>query len=86
MDIVNGSTFPAVNLLVDIQRFIGTGIAKGYYTMIGNDAQADKEKASKYLFKILPVTKELANYAALYSNDFAKEFGIKISSQNGSTR
>lgn len=85
-DIVNGSTFPAVGVFVDIEKFIKTGIAKAYYKLIGDDQQAGKEHPAKYVFKILPVTKELVTYMAIFNNDFAKDFGIKISSQNGSTR
>lgn len=85
-DIVNGSTFPAVGMLVDIEKFLKTGIAKMYYEMIGDYPQADKEKVSRYVFKILPITKELVTYGAIFNNDFAKDYGIKISSQNGSTR
>lgn len=86
MDIVNGSTFPAVNLLVDIQRFISTGFQKAYYEMIGDTQDASQEKVSKYIFRILPITKELMSWVAIFNADFAKEYGIKISSQNSSTR
>lgn len=86
MDIVNGSSFPAVNLLVDIQRFISNGFAKAWYEMIGDEVGAGKEHPAKYLFRITPGVKELMNYVAIFNNDFAKEYGIKISSQNGSSR
>lgn len=85
-DIVNGSTFPAVGLLVDVEKFLKTGIAKAFYKMIGDDQKAQSEHPSKYVFKILPITKELVTYMAIFNNDFAKDYGVKISSQNGSTR
>lgn len=85
-DIVNGSVFPGVGMLVDIQKFLKTGIAKTYYNMIGDDKAADRQKMAKYVFKILPVTKEMMTYIAIFNDDIAKEYGIKISSQNGSSR
>lgn len=85
-DIVNGSLFPAVGMLVDLQRFFTTGMAKLWYTIIGDEQKAGKEKVSRYLFKVLPVTKEFMTYVALFNADIAKDYGIRISSQNGSSR
>ncbi len=73
-------------MLVDVEKFLKTGVAKAYYDLTGNSEQAGKEHPSRYIFKILPITKELVTYGAIFSQDFAKDYGIKISSQNGSTR
>lgn len=85
-NIVNGSVFPAVGLLVDVQKFMYTGLKKIYYHMVGDEQKANKEKAAKYLFKIMPITKELLTYIAIFNDDIAKEYGIKLSSQYGSLR
>lgn len=85
-DIVNGSTFPAVGVFVDIERLMKTAVAKLYYEIAGDQKQAEKEKISRYVFKILPITKELATWIAVFNADFAKDYGVKISSQNGSSR
>jgi hypothetical protein len=84
--IVNGSVFPAVSLLVDIERFLTGAFLKIFYRMIGEDEEAEKQKVAKYLFRIMPITKELITYLAIFNDDLAKEYGIRISSQYGSTR
>lgn len=85
-DIVNGSVFPAVGMLVDIQKFFTTGIEKIFYRIIGDDEAAERKKVSKYLFKVLPITKELMTYVAIFNDDIAKEYGIRVASQSGSIR
>lgn len=85
-DIVNGSVFPAVSLLVDIQKFLTTSIMKGFYYAIGDEEMAEKQKASKYLFRVLPITKELLTYLAVFNDDLAKEYGVRLSTQHGAIR
>lgn len=85
-DIVNGSAFPAVGILVDIERFIKTAGLKLIYELAGEEEKAKNEKVSKYLYRILPITKELMTYVAIFNADFANDYGIKVSSQNGSSR
>lgn len=85
-DIVNGSAFPAISILVDIEKFLKGAAVKLFYELSGDDQKAENTKISKYVYKILPVTKELMNYAAIFDADFAKEYGVRVSSQNGSSR
>lgn len=85
-DIVNGSIFPSVGMLVDIQKFFTVGIEKLFYLTIGDEKSAEAKKMSKYLFKVLPITKELMTYIAIFNDDMAKEYGIRLSAQNGSIR
>jgi hypothetical protein len=40
-----------------------------------------KTKTLKYLYKSLPITKELMTYIAIMNNDWADDMGIKIQSQ-----
>lgn len=85
-DIANGSIFASVGLLVELQKFLVKGISKTYYEMIGDDKAAENIKLSKNVFKMLPITKELVNYFAIFDHDIAKEFGLQVSSSNGSTK
>jgi len=85
-NIVNGSVFPAVHLLVELERFIGTGILKGWYYMLGDresERYAEDLKPSKYLFRMLPITKELLTYLAIFNEDIAKEYNIRVQSRYG---
>jgi hypothetical protein len=86
---LSGSTFPALGLFSDIEKFIT------HFTMetTGLDlSQRDKtpeqvrESAQpvKYAAKMLPITKSLITYLSLFSEEFAKEFDITI--QNKSNR
>lgn len=83
-NILNGSVFPAVGILVEAQRFITDVILKLFYKTIGEDEKADRKKVSKDLFRMFPITKELVTYIAIFNNDMAKEYGIRINTQYGS--
>jgi hypothetical protein len=85
-DIINGSIFPAAELLLEVQRFLGSSMTKAFDLAIGNEAAADKQHPAKYFFKMMPITKELVNYIAILNEDFAKKYDIRISSKNGSSR
>lgn len=84
--ILNGSVFPAVGLLVDFQKFFTTALEKLYYIAIGDEEAADTKKVSKYLFRMMPITKEMIQYIAIFNNDIAKEYGIRMNAQYGSVR
>lgn len=85
-NIVNGSVFPAVNLLVDIEKFFAAGFKKIFYRIIGDDEEAEKQHAAKYLFRIMPITKELITYVAIFNEDLARDYGVRVTSQYGSFR
>lgn len=85
-NILNGSVFPAVGILAEAEKFIQTIIEKLYYEATGQDEKADRKKVSKYLFRMFPVTKELITYVAIFNNDLAKEYGLKINTNYGSIR
>lgn len=84
--ILNGSVFPAVGVLVEAQRFFSDLILKLYYKAIGDDEAADRKKVSKHLFRMLPITKELITYVAIFNDDMAKDFGVRINTNYGSIR
>lgn len=85
-DIVNGSIFPAAAVLVDAQRLFTVIIEKLFYKAIGKDEIADRKKVAKYLFRMMPITKELITYVALFNADLAKDLGVRMTTQYGSIR
>ena len=85
-DIVNGSIFPAAGLLLDIQKFFGSALMKGWAEVKGDDKLAAKQHPLKYGMRIFPITKELLNYIAIFYPDLAKSLDVKISAKNGSSR
>lgn len=84
--ILNGSVFPAVGILVEIEKLLRDGFLKLFYYTIGDTEAADRKKVSKHLFRLLPVTKELMAYVAIFNDDIAKEYGIRVNTYYGSAR
>lgn len=82
-NIANGSVFPAVSLLTDAQKLLMNGIKDAYYWSTGNEQGMKSIHSAKYVMKSLPFVSQLVNYTAVFNNDFAKEWGIQLSSQNG---
>jgi hypothetical protein len=80
--LLSGSTFPAIGLTSDIIRFTKHSMVQ--MTGVDFDSSTTLEEArqkampTKYLFKMLPVTKAALTYAAVLSSDFAKEYDITI--------
>lgn len=85
-DMVNGSIFPAMSLLLDAERFASAMTAKGFYSILGDDQKAGAQHPGKYLFRMFPITKELLNYLAIMDTDLAKKWDLRVSSRNGSSR
>jgi hypothetical protein len=84
--ILNGSVFPAVGVLVEIEKLVRDGFLKLFYYTIGDTEAADRKKVSKHLFRLLPVTKELMSYVAIFNDDIAKEYGVRVNTYYGSAR
>lgn len=82
-NIANGSVFPAVSILTDAQRFMLNGLKDAYYFSTGNEQGMKSIHTTKYILKSLPLINQIMAYSAVFSSDFAKEWGIQISSQNG---
>jgi hypothetical protein len=80
--LLSGSTFPAIGLTSDIIRFTKHSMVQ--MTGVDFDSETSMEEArqkampTKYLFKMLPVTKSALTYAAVLSSDFAKEYDVTI--------
>lgn len=84
---LSGSTFPALGLFADIVRFMDhfmmetTGLDISDPTL-SYDEVIEKAKPIKYLGKMLPVTKSLMTYGAIFSSDFANEFDITVQKES----
>lgn len=85
-NILNGSVFPAVGILVEAERLFTSVIKKLFFFMTGNEEAAGRQHPSKYVFRMLPITKEIINYLAVFNNDIAKEYGIRMNTNYGSVR
>jgi len=85
-DIVAGSMFPAVGMLLDAQRFMTSVGTKMFYSATGDETKADKQHPQKYVFRMFPVTKEMLTYLAIMDTDLAKKWDLRVSSRNGSSR
>ena len=84
--LLSGSTFPAIGLISDITRFTKHTMVE--MTGVDFDSETSTEEArqkampTKYLFKMLPVTKPALTYAAVLSDDFAREYDITIQKES----
>ena len=84
---LSGSTFPALGLFSDIERFIShffmetTGLDLSD-TDLTLEQVREKAQPVKYAAKMLPITKSLITYTALFSDEFAKEFDITVQKDN----
>ena len=68
---------PIVGVGEDFERFLTQGIGQIYNFAASDEEGMDKNKPAKYLFKLLPITKEGLNFYALYDDEFRKEWAIK---------
>lgn len=84
---LSGSTFPALGLFNDITRFTEhfvmqtTGMKLSDPDMT-HDEVVEKAQPVKYFSKMLPITKSMMTYGAIFSSDFAEEFDITIQQHN----
>lgn len=84
--ILNGSVFPAVGILVEFERFFTTAIKKIFWTLLGDEEKAEKQHLLKYVARSLPITKEAIQYLAIFNDDIAREYGIRMNTNYGSVR
>lgn len=84
--ILNGSVFPAVGILVEFEKFFTSVVKKLFWTVVGNEEEANQEKILKHIARALPITKELIQYLAIFNDDMAKEYGIRMNNNYGSVR
>jgi len=85
--LLSGSMFPAIGVFSDVIKFTShfssqvLGFEISDPTLSEEDVRK-KAQPVKYLAKMLPVTKSLITYGAIFNDDFAKEFDITIQKNN----
>lgn len=83
---LSGSAFPAIGLITDITKFTQHSMLQ--ITGMDFDASTSYEEArkkampTKYLFKMLPITKSALTYLSILDSDFAKEYNITIQKES----
>ena len=70
--------FPIVSLAEDFFRFIGAVGKQGYGFFSGDGDMMDGAKPLKYLYRMMPITKEAVQMTAIFDDDFRKEWDIRI--------
>ena len=84
--LLSGSIFPAAGLLSDMGRFVNhTYMETTGLDMDPSTSQEDVRKKAqpiKYTMKMLPFTKSLVTYLAIFDADFAKEFDVTVPKEN----
>jgi hypothetical protein len=85
--ILSGGMFPAIGIFSDIERFTShTVMEVSGYDISNPDLTMDevrkKAQPIKNLSKMLPLTKSLMTYLAIFDADFAKEFDITIQKES----
>jgi hypothetical protein len=85
--ILEGSMFPAIGLFSDVIKFMShfSSQVLGFELFdpsLSSEEVREKAKPIKYLAKMLPVTKSLLTYGAIFNSEFAKEFDITIQKES----
>lgn len=69
---------PIIGLAEDLYRFTGASIKQGWGMARGDSDLMDDAKPLKYLYRIMPITKEAVQMTAIFDDDFRKEWDIRI--------
>jgi hypothetical protein len=77
----NGSLFPSLGLLVDVQNIVKHVSTQAFGFTVSNEEIQESAKPLKYTFKTFPATKELVTWVALFNKDLGDELGIKITAE-----
>lgn len=84
--LISGSIFPAAGLISDMGRFYKHTLmeATGLDMDPSTTAEDVRKKAQpvKYAMKMLPLTKSLVTYLAIFDSDFAKEYDVTIQKES----
>ena len=74
---VNHSPVAVMGLLLDLENFGTHIVEKGFGYATDDQSLIDSSHPLKYLFKILPITKELQQDYAIFDDDFRKSWNIQ---------
>jgi hypothetical protein len=80
-DIANGNIFPALGTVTDGMKFFSHWGKQSAGYLFGNEEWEEEAKPLKYMFKTMPITKEMLTYIAIFNQDLADDMGIRMSSQ-----
>lgn len=69
---------PIITLAEDLQRFTTSSVKQGWGFASGDAEMMDNAKPLKYLYRIMPITKEAVQMRAIFDDDFRKEWDIRI--------
>ena len=86
-NLLSGNMFPVIGVVTDIEKFVAHTAMEISGLDISNPDKTREEvfkdaQPLKYGAKMVPLAKELLNYGAMISDDFAKDFDIYIQSKN----
>jgi hypothetical protein len=85
--LLSGSAFPALGIFSDIERFTShffmetTGVDLSEMDR-GSEEVRKKAQPIKYFSKMLPITKSMITYMAIFDSDFAKEYDVTIQKES----
>lgn len=67
---------PAIGLLEDVFKFFQHLVGQGYAEATDDDALRKKYKPTKYLFKDVPIAKEVYTLGTIFNEDMRKAYGV----------
>lgn len=79
--IANGSIFPALGLLTDIEAVVRHTFRQALGVIKGDEEMQEKAKPAKYWMKTFPILKEATTYIAIFNKDLGDSMGIQLSTQ-----
>lgn len=86
--IANGSLFPSLGALTDIQKLVKHVGSEAFgFTISGIDKELGEQiqenaKPIKYIFKTFPATKEALTWIAVMDKELGDDLGIKLSTES----
>ena len=80
--ITRGSVFPALNLMIQLEKGTEHLIREGYGETVNDDEIVEKAHPTKYFLNIIPGAAQFQNEVLPYINpELAKEMGIRVSAE-----
>jgi len=80
--ITRGSVFPALNLMIQLEKGTEHLIREGYGETVDDDEIVEKAHPTKYFLNIIPGAAQFQNEVLPYINpELAKEMGIRVSAE-----
>jgi hypothetical protein len=77
----NGSLFPSLGFLVDMQKIVNHVSTQAFGFAVQNEEVQDSAQPLKYIFRAFPITKEGLTWLAILNKDIADSMDVKLSTQ-----